>query len=76
MPPELRVMEHMIKLNPLNVTGNEDWLRSQGQWHWILILLHGLTLSEPGLFGSSTLYAWMEWGGPWTSHETEYPDYP
>ena len=42
-PAGLGAMEHVIKLDTLNVTGNEGWLRSQGQWHWVLILWHGLT---------------------------------
>ena len=55
-PAGLGVMEHVIKIDPLSVAVNEDWLRSQGQWHWVLTLLHGLTLWEPGMFGCSPLY--------------------
>ena len=46
-------MEHVIKMDTLNVADNKGGLRSQGQWHWVLILLHGLTLWEFGLFGCS-----------------------
>ena len=61
------MIEQVIKLNPLNVAGNEGCLRSQGQWHWVLILLHGLTLWEPGLFRYSPLYP------GWKGEDPELP---
>ena len=52
-PAELVLMEQVIKLDSMNVADKESWLRSQVQWHWVLILLHGQALWEPSLFGCS-----------------------
>ena len=73
-PAGLGLKNHRIKLNSLNMADNEGWLRCQGQWHWVLILLHVLALWEPSLFGCAPSWTWMEGGGPWSSHRAGNPD--
>ena len=58
-PAGLGLNEHVIKPDSLNVADNEGWLRSQGQWHWVLIILHWLALWELSLFGCSPSKTWM-----------------